>query len=198
MPTSCRQEVAVGWASGSPKVGVSWLIYNDVSVALMRYLSLLYRVGELARWQDSSLFAGPGSRGYLCGGAASVEALGADRRHLWWPYQRTWQRRHQGYRRGWTCLAAAGMHSPLNWLLLLFCDMYMCLLLYIQAVTKERSAKRVAIRNVLVVDDAMLNRKMVCRLLNNLGCRFTEATNGSEAVVVRKNEIIRLIRINYC
>lgn len=76
--------------------------------------------------------------------------------------------------------------------------MYMCLLLYIQAVTKERSAKRVAIRNVLVVDDAMLNRKMVCRLLNNLGCRFTEATNGSEAVVVRKNEIIRLIRINYC
>mmetsp|Transcript_14005 Transcript_14005/g.20931 ORF Transcript_14005/g.20931 Transcript_14005/m.20931 type:complete len:835 (+) Transcript_14005:315-2819(+) len=54
------------------------------------------------------------------------------------------------------------------------------------AVAKARSTTKVSIRNVLVVDDAMLNRKMVCRLLGNLGCSFTEATNGSEAVLTMK------------
>jgi len=44
----------------------------------------------------------------------------------------------------------------------------------------------IAVRNVLIVDDAMLSRKMVNRLLTNLGCRCKEACNGAEAVELMK------------
>lgn len=50
----------------------------------------------------------------------------------------------------------------------------------------EEVAMAIAVRNVLVVDDAMLSRKMVNRLLTNLGCRCKEACNGAEAVVMMK------------
>jgi CheY-like chemotaxis protein len=38
------------------------------------------------------------------------------------------------------------------------------------------------IRNVLVVDDAPLSRKMVSRILTGMGCVCTEAADGEEAV----------------
>ena len=40
------------------------------------------------------------------------------------------------------------------------------------------------IMHVLVVDDATLSRKMVCRLMSSIGCSFVEAADGSECLEV--------------
>eukprot|EP00603_Paraphysomonas_imperforata_P008595 CAMPEP_0114425678 /NCGR_PEP_ID=MMETSP0103-20121206/7368_1 /TAXON_ID=37642 ORGANISM="Paraphysomonas imperforata, Strain PA2" /NCGR_SAMPLE_ID=MMETSP0103 /ASSEMBLY_ACC=CAM_ASM_000201 /LENGTH=606 /DNA_ID=CAMNT_0001594539 /DNA_START=2198 /DNA_END=4018 /DNA_ORIENTATION=+ len=43
--------------------------------------------------------------------------------------------------------------------------------------------------NVLVVDDSTSSRKLLCRLLSNLGCRCTQAQNGVECIeIVHRNQ----------
>mmetsp|Transcript_10355 Transcript_10355/g.14257 ORF Transcript_10355/g.14257 Transcript_10355/m.14257 type:complete len:826 (+) Transcript_10355:1774-4251(+) len=50
---------------------------------------------------------------------------------------------------------------------------------------------RIVVRNVLVVDDAPLNRKMLCRLLTNIGCKCMEFCNGYECVEMMRNKLQR-------
>lgn len=52
-----------------------------------------------------------------------------------------------------------------------------------------RDLTRTAVKHVLVVDDAMLNRKMVVRMLSNMGCRCTEKADGKEAL----NAVLRTL-----
>mmetsp|Transcript_17611 Transcript_17611/g.24175 ORF Transcript_17611/g.24175 Transcript_17611/m.24175 type:complete len:820 (-) Transcript_17611:228-2687(-) len=52
--------------------------------------------------------------------------------------------------------------------------------------TNAEAAEAIAIQNILIVDDAMLSRKMVNRLLSNLGCKCSEACNGYDAVEMMK------------
>jgi hypothetical protein len=50
--------------------------------------------------------------------------------------------------------------------------------------TLKQQLARAGIRQVLVVDDAALSRKIVCRLLSTAGCQVLQACDGEECVRV--------------
>ena len=55
------------------------------------------------------------------------------------------------------------------------------------------------VSRVLVVDDAILSRKMVCRILANCGCIVSEAADGTECLTILEedSEVIDLVCMDY-
>eukprot|EP00597_Dinobryon_sp_UTEXLB2267_P013059 CAMPEP_0170121920 /NCGR_PEP_ID=MMETSP0020_2-20130122/16266_1 /TAXON_ID=98059 /ORGANISM="Dinobryon sp., Strain UTEXLB2267" /LENGTH=807 /DNA_ID=CAMNT_0010352549 /DNA_START=341 /DNA_END=2764 /DNA_ORIENTATION=- len=48
---------------------------------------------------------------------------------------------------------------------------------------------KLAVQNVLVVDDAATNRKMMCRVLRNIGCKCSEAYDGTECLEIMRGRL---------
>ena len=63
----------------------------------------------------------------------------------------------------------------------------------------EEVSTPVTVSRVLVVDDASLSRKMVCRILTSCGCTVTEAADGTEclSILEENSDNIDLICMDY-